>query len=321
MHFNIFLLITLVTISSPFSPQFTLQSPHSSTGKNTPSSRIYSSSTTLMLQSPDSKTQKDAKRLILIRHGRTFMNEYLATPGSQWGDANFTDVFDGTKYHLYRDSPLSQKGREQAQELNTYFSSTLEGQNIIKDVELIVASPLTRALQTVELGVLPHFYDEGNESTKVPIVALPLASERVYLISDHGSSTSKLAQNFPWVDFSNEFDRDDEEWWFTVKSGEKQKIEGRDGVNGMNCMHQDDYVEWRPNRDGQKYACFGEPDDAFEQRMAALFEWLDKQEQSVICLVCHWGVLKWLVDEEFNNCQVQDIDFDRVRSKVLKSLV
>jgi len=249
------------------------------------------------------------------------MNEYLATPGSQWGDANFTDVFDGAKYHLYRDSPLSQKGREQAQELKAYFSDTIKGQNIIRDIELIVASPLTRALQTVELGVLPHFYDEGNESTSVPILALPLASERVYLISDHGSSTSNLAESFPWVDFSSEF-RDDKEWWFTVKSEVKQENpnEGCDDTSSAHCMHLDDYVEWRPNKDRQKYACFGEPDDAFEQRMAALFEWLDKQEQSVICLVCHWGVLKWLVDEEFNNCQVQDVDFDKVRSKVLKSL-
>ena len=33
------------------------------------------------------------KRIVLIRHGCTYMNEYLSIPGSRWGDPNFTDVF------------------------------------------------------------------------------------------------------------------------------------------------------------------------------------------------------------------------------------
>ena len=39
------------------------------------------------------KTDRNTnKRLILIRHGRTYMNEYLATPGTRWGDVSSIDV-------------------------------------------------------------------------------------------------------------------------------------------------------------------------------------------------------------------------------------
>ena len=33
----------------------------------------------------------DATRLLLVRHGRTFMNEHLSQPGKAWGDPGFVD--------------------------------------------------------------------------------------------------------------------------------------------------------------------------------------------------------------------------------------
>ena len=33
----------------------------------------------------------DATRLLLVRHGRTFMNEHLSQPGKAWGAAGFVD--------------------------------------------------------------------------------------------------------------------------------------------------------------------------------------------------------------------------------------
>lgn len=48
------------------------------------------------------------KRIVLIRHGCTYMNEYLSIPGSRWGDPNFTDVFtDPEDIAKYRDSYTS----------------------------------------------------------------------------------------------------------------------------------------------------------------------------------------------------------------------
>jgi len=265
------------------------------------------------------------KRLILIRHGCTWMNEYLAKPGSEWGDPHFTDIFERQEeYELYRDSPLSKKGLNQAQDLMEFLKSTEEGQKMIKDIELIAVSPLTRALQTVEHGILPSLIQSPDKEplvesdasceSSVPIVALPLATERVYLISDYGLPVSELSMRFSFANFDNEFDNvDSEKWWFTVQN--EDTMEEKRNVHAFNKMHPSQYVEWRPSSEGQRYAKPGEPDKEFEARMMALLEWIDDQEQNVICLVCHWGVIKWLVDEEFKNCEVQEFSLTKQESR------
>jgi len=76
---------------------------------------------------------------------------------------------------------------------------------IVESIDLIACSPLTRALQTTEIALVPHFRrgaDSSQQQQKqqqqgVPIVALPLASERVYLISDLGTTTVELKDRFP----------------------------------------------------------------------------------------------------------------------------
>ena len=259
-----------------------------------------------------------SKRLILIRHGCTFMNEYLATPGSRWGDANFTDVFDSSEDSLYRDSPLSNKGKAQAQDLHHYFQCTETGKQMIRDIELIAVSPLRRTLQTAEISVLPHLQDSSSIHD-IPIVALPLASERVYLMSDHGRSKNILSREFPFADFGQEFDRFEENWWFTVEETKKMESGRSEDFHSFASMHIDDYIEWRPNDHNQIYSCHGEPDDLFEQRMIELYNWLDNRDESVICLVCHWGVLDWLTGKDFRNCEVRDISFEDVRTRVHRS--
>lgn len=287
----------------------------------------------------------DSKRLILIRHGRTHMNEYLATEGSNWGDTKFTDMFDESVHHLYKDSPLSQKGTRQAQELHKYFLSTEKGREIIQDIELVAVSPLRRTLQTAEIGILPHFCSSSSSesddslsstsspspSPSVPFVALPLASERVYLISDIGKSTTQLNQLFSFADFDREFDKfDGEEWWFTVKdstsgngsresSSSTKECDAPSDIHSFNYMYRDNYEEWRPNDGDQEYACLGEPDDAFHKRMRSLYQWIESREETVICLVCHFGVLEWLVGEKFDNCEVQDVSFEKIKAHVLDS--
>jgi len=289
----------------------------------------------------DTGSSSSEKRLILIRHGRTHMNEYLATPGSQWGAPQFTDIFHDkadANYastsnkqqesirHLYQDSPLSNVGKVQAKNLHDLLKDG-DGKDIVKDVELVAVSPLWRTMQTAEIGVLPHFLEESqvsNEdpviSTSVPFVALPLATERVYLISDIGKSVQKLNQRFQFADFNAEFDGfHGEEWWFTVKEDHTEEHEETlSAIHPFNYMHRQDYKEWRPIGDGQKYACLGEPDDAFHARMHALYKWIELRNESVICLVCHFGVLEWLVGEEFDNCEVRDVPFEKIKSHVLE---
>jgi len=270
------------------------------------------------------------KKLVLVRHGRTYMNEYLSQPGSQWGDPGFTDVFPSDcDIRLYRDSPLSRQGLQQAERLSEWLVSSVEGTDITGEIELIAVSPLTRALQTLEIGIL-NALKEKSEGTgfalaaaattttaddgpgenqsggtaaagkvkTAPIVALPFAAERLYLLSDLGSNVSSLSKRFPYVDFRTEFhgSSNHEEWWFTPPN---------------NAI----YKEWRPNDQGQTYACPGEPDEMFHQRMKQLYNWLDAREESTICLVCHWGVLEWLTGDSFENCEIRIVDFGDIKQQ------
>jgi broad specificity phosphatase PhoE len=293
-------------------------------------------------ESSPNKTRR--KRIVLIRHGRTHMNEYLSKPGSRWGDANFTDIFkEEEQLELYRDSPLSRDGIEQAQNLCETLSSTCleqqeQGGAILNNVEIVVSSPLTRTLQTTELALLPHLQGSSSEQQQgrrvrrqVPIIALPLATERLYLISDHGSSTMDLRKRFPFVDFETEHGDDEaDEWWFQVVPDKQQGDKGEEEekkkkkkqssssppLESFRYVEESNYVEWRPNEEGQTYACHGEPDFHFRSRMVALSDWLANRKESTICLVAHWGVLEWLTGgDDFQNCEMKVIDFDQVRRR------
>ena len=287
-----------------------------------------------------------AKQIIFIRHGRTYMNEYLAKPGTKWGDAYFTDV--GLPYDLYRDSPLSSVGVNQARELCAQIGTTKNNNNdsndqhcLVDSIDLVVVSPLSRTLQTFTYGLMPHLLkkrqtmstgtsttvtnntDMQPESLKIPVVSLPLASERVYLISDLGSPVSELQKQFPFVDFNVGFQYFPPEWWFTVESsshdnnGDESDIQKQsNGIYDFNSMHHSEYTEWRPHKEGQRYSCLGEPDEQFRQRMVALYEWLDRRPEQKICVIAHWGVLDFLTGIDFENCQMMSVPFTQITNHV-----
>jgi len=298
---------------------------------------------------PEGSGTKKEKTLIVIRHGCTYMNEYLSTPGCRWGDAGFTDVFECEEERetMYRDSPLSERGVRQARELSERVAAAMtsgsrdgiktttasrgdggSGLEALRDLDLIAVSPLTRALQTLEIGLLPHLdpaplpgmedgVDDGSKKEgdgaeenksppsvarpRVPIVALPLATERLYLISDLGKPRSELANRFPYVDFESEFGGSSEggaaEWWYVPNDSEEEEEE----------------EEWRPNGAGQKYATPGEPEAAFDGRMKALYDWIDSRVERTVALVCHWGVADWLLGVDMDNCEVRAAPFGRLR--------
>lgn len=220
------------------------------------------------------------------------MNEYLSIPGSRWGDPQFTDVFTDPKdIAKYRDSPLSERGVRQAESLSSRLGK--EDCKIIEEIQLIAVSPLTRALQTMEISLYPNLWPG-----KVPIIALPQARERVYLISDFGTSTKQLKKQYPVVDFDSEIPIDkSDSWW----------------ISDYSSNTTTNYKEWRPNNDGQTYVEPGEIESAFNQRMASLYDWLAKREETTIALICHWGVLEWLTGYDFDNCEMRVIDFAEMK--------
>jgi len=164
----------------------------------------------------------------------------------------------------------------------------------LKDIDMVVVSPLSRTLQTFELSLFPELRPVENN---VPIVALPLARERLYMISDLGLTTSDLKVKFPWADFDSEFDEMQKSaWWYQHRGATEE-----DAWAGYN--------EWRPHGQGQTYLVPGEPDDYFEERMIQLYEWLEQRQEKTIAVVCHWGVLQWLTGIDFDNCEVKAVEF------------
>lgn len=329
-------------------------------------SNIHSSSSSPKMSTPNNNNnssnknnEKRQRHITFVRHGRTYMNEYLATPGSQWGDSEFTDIFTDLLpteeiNHKYRDSILSPHGITQAKEMSKRLlsktkkeSSDEVRENSLSDVDLIITSPLTRTIQTTELGLLPFFEQQQQQKENLPkIIASPLATERVYLISDLGQPISELKQKYPWIDFETGFNtcsgttmttHDPEKWWFTCddEGSEENNTAAYytyyDIKNTNNNNEEDEeapsmvrktYKEWRPSSENQKYFCLGEPDDYFEARMYSLVQFITSltathHYQNVV-LVCHWGVIDYLIGQDFQNCQVQTFDLEDVVSYLKK---
>ena len=270
-----------------------------------PAFRFNSSleSTTVLRSSTTSNEREKAKRkrIVLIRHGTTLMNEKMATPGTMWGDPGFVDDWS------FRDTSLSEQGMFECEELLARDSKLIE---MLGEIDLVAVSPLTRTLQTFHYGIyLPHYSantrtDGDSLGMKRPrVVALAEAAERVYLTSDIGSCVNRLSGLFPYVDFQSELPRmmmdakndDARVWWWTPERFN---------------LKDEDIEEWRPR--ASIYVNVGEPEAHFEHRMTLLYKWLEGQPYNTICLVSHWGVIQWLSGRDFRNCQVEVVYFDEL---------
>lgn len=228
-----------------------------------------------------------SKEIVFIRHGTTHMNEYLAKNAAF--SPNFSDIFDGDKQEFYRDSPLSPLGQSQAKRLAARKPA------FINECELIVTSPLSRTLQTMHLGIKPHLRDN------MLVEAWPEASERLYLVSDIGRPVRELRSKYDYVDFDSGFgDVCHEKWWYRPTQ---------------------EYEEWRPTGKGQRYACPGEPEKDFSERMVRLYRKLEQRPESCIAVVCHWGVIDWMLDMDFDNCQWRKVSWKDLKPKALDQVL
>jgi len=277
------------------------------------------------------------KQIIFIRHGKTYTNELIGGGGIAFGAPNFTDVFqdpeDQKKYH---DSPLSEVGIQQTRILNSKLGDLKErrpgaldvlglsessgGTSFLDDLDMVVASPLTRALQTLELSLFEHIVTRDDN---VPILAVASAAERLYLVSDLGKPRSELRSKYPFVDFDSAFSGDcTQERNNSESSPECLSKEKKD----LDVWHflptkelKDEYVEWRPHGQGQIYACLGEPSEHFDRRMSNFYYWLQSRKETCIAVVCHAGVIDWMTSgEQYANCELRVQSFDDLRPRALQ---
>lgn len=131
-----------------------------------------------------------SRKIYLLRHGQSTFN---ALPQTSSDDPTLIDA------------PLSELGRQQVAVI------AKEVQQL--QVDLIVTSPLTRALQTA-IAVVP--------SLSSPILVHPLLRERLFSTCDIGRSPDVLATEFPTLDFSHL----DPIWWHQgTKDGDRDGIE------------------------------------------------------------------------------------------------
>ena len=96
---------------------------------------------------------------------------------------------------LIYDAPLSEKGLSQASKLQVSVAE------ISERAELIICSPLTRAIHTMQIAF---------PNPKCPVIITPLVRERGDKCCDIGTPLSQLTEKYPqyeFLHFENEY------WW------------------------------------------------------------------------------------------------------------
>ena len=237
------------------------------------------------------------------------MNEHLSL--SPWGSRGFKDA------GLW-DTRLSSAGIQACLNINSrLYSSDFSDCNgslssayreLLNSKQLItvVSSPLTRTLQTSEL--IFKNMKVASYSTN------PLLRERLYLSSDRGRLKSDLVKDFSNCNSGINWDfamlPDDSHWWYETEASAS-------GVVGESPH----YMEWRPVGE---YLCDGEPEVVFKSRMKVLLEWIrhrvsatnnvEDQDGSgeVLVLVTHWGVIRALTGQSFQNCEAGSFHVDEL---------
>ncbi len=149
----------------------------------------------------------------LIRHGQSTFN--AATAVTPWIDP------------MLFDAPLSPRGHEQV--------AALREQVPRLEVDLVVTSPLTRALQTA-VGAFA--------GTGTPILVEALPRERVDSSCDLGRSPALLSRDFPQLSF----DHLDDPWWYTDPAQDKPVVTEPLRLFEARVLAFEDWLAARPER-------------------------------------------------------------------------
>jgi broad specificity phosphatase PhoE len=177
--------------------------------------------------------------IFLIRHGQSTHNEVWEATG--------TDP-------LHFDAPLSELGKRQVEAAQSAARGL--------EVELVVTSPLTRAIQTA-VGLF------GNE---VPLLITPIHRERLANGCDVGRPPAMLTADFPTL----KFDHLEDCWWYdsTERDARGFAIEPLEAL----AERVQSFQAWLPSLPQRKVAIVGH--GAFFRHMTgtmfdncAIMEW------------------------------------------------
>jgi broad specificity phosphatase PhoE len=184
--------------------------------------------------------------LLLVRHGQSMHNiASVAKYGDTGADASLFDA------------PLSPLGETQV--------AALAGHELLAKAELIISSPLTRAVQTL-FGAFPPL----SGAPPAPVELWPLVSEHLTDSCDIGTGAAELAKRFPTLHASTL----PEVWWYT--GGVQETAAG--------------------SRERYRECGFMEPELMFIGRVDAFVEKLRQRPESVIAIFGHSDFFNYLME-------------------------
>eukprot|EP00249_Psilotum_nudum_P004331 c17851_g1_i1 orf=208-1206(+) len=192
---------------------------------------------------------KHNKTIHLIRHGHTTYNQGYFTTSV----GNFP--FDVT---------LSTLGMQQATSLGEKLAHL--------NAELILTSPLTRALQTLQ-----HALDSSKIAEAVKIQVSDLHSEHVFNSGDVGRPAKMLAKEFPWLNFTGLKDT----WWYSPKDAPNDPLIG--------------LFQSRESR------------DHLRKRVGAFRQFLLSRTEQRIIVIGHSTFFRELGSRRMKNCEILTI--------------
>ena len=209
----------------------------------------------LHIQPPPSK-KTGPTTLLLVRHGQSMHN---ISNVAQYGDT-------GADETLF-DAPLSPLGEQQV--------AALLGNSDLATADLIIASPLTRAVQTM-FGAFPK-----APAGCAPIELWPLAAEHLTDSCDVGSGAAALGERFPTL--GAQCGALPEVWWYTDEETSRTDA-------------QDSRVKYRE-------CGFMEPELTLIKRIDAFVAELRARPETTIAVFGHSDFFNFLME---NHCGVSD---------------
>ncbi|TYZ58862.1 hypothetical protein PybrP1_000498 [[Pythium] brassicae (nom. inval.)] len=222
----------------------------------------------------------EPKMLYCIRHGESTYNEWR-----RQSFLNFSWLW--VRDPMLVDAPLSIKGRQQTELLHDEINARC----LQERIELIITSPLTRAVQTMT---------GGFRDADIPILLEPLCREMLDTACDIGRQPEELAASF--VTVNADFHALESFWW--LPPGKRP--------SGAAAQHA-----YEAPRTRAEVAPLRESSADVDGRIRALVAKLDALPQTRIALVGHSAFFKRLLGmgRKLNNCELVEVPFAEVAQR------
>ncbi|PRP84654.1 hypothetical protein PROFUN_07904 [Planoprotostelium fungivorum] len=217
------------------------------------------------------KTASPPDRVVyFVRHGESFYNAAVSS---------------GAPDPMIPDAGLTERGVQQATLLSSIVSH-------LPELDLIVTSPLSRALMTTCIGFAERL---STTATKI----LPDFRERLSGCDDIGSPPDVLSKRFKQFDFTEL----PTVWWYTGPGApDRGEIFPPPSLMAPDPFESIKRYKKKP---------FLEPEDKFQARVEMFKDWLETRPEAKIAAVGHRAFIKQMIGFSLDNSQAYCTYFDQ----------